>query len=396
MRLDMLFKDNASVKNCLRETMGAGIFGLFGGSFYPFLGIYLVHTGGNAIQLGLLGCAPFLGNIAAPLWANFSNKFKLVPYITTIHVIARLIILPVGFINMPWIATLLILLHFIIASMAGPAYNQLLRSIYPASMRGRAMSAVRFILGGVQSFSLIWGGIYLDQHAGWLFFIGGCCGIIALIPFSRIKEPVICVLEKANQSFSSGRLSFRNMMKLNGFGLFLLAFMLFETGNLLSVSVYPVYQVNELHLESKQVAVLGTLWMSTWCLTYPLWGVITDRIGPKFCLFAGFLLQLFTPLAYSLSDSFTIIQIASILGGSANSALDVAWITTLMGMSEKHVLQTSSFHMQLSGIRGASLPLVGSLLASSIGGATVFTLSSIFIALSLIPAIIIYKKVTRL
>jgi MFS family permease len=159
--------------------------------------------------------------------------------------------------------------------------------------------------------------------------------------------------------------------------------------------VYPVFQVNELHLNSNQVAILGTFWMVAWCFTYPLWGFITDRIGPRFCLFAGFLLQLFTPLAYSLSDSLPVIKIVSILGGSANSAIDVAWINTLMGMSEKHILQTSSLHMQLSGIRGASLPLIGSLMASSIGGATVFTLSSVFIAVSLIPTIISKKKITR-
>lgn len=397
MKLWTRIKGDMAYTNCLRETAGAGIFGLLGGSFYPFLGIYLVHIGGNAVQLGILGCAPFLGNLAAPYWAKFAQKLRLVPYITVVLFTARLVILPIGFIKDPWIVTLMVLLHFIMASMTGPAYNVLLRDIYPKPMRGRAMSVVRFVLAGSQAVALMIAGYYYDQHVGWLFFIGGCMGIIALIPFSRIRVPVHHAAKPSMQETAPAQTSLFAMLKtVSGFGLFLSAFLLFEIGIFLPLAVYPVYQVNELHLQSSQVAVLGTLWMAALSVTYPIWGYITDRAGPVFCLFFGFLLQLSIPLAYALTDSLWILGIASILGGCASSAIDVAWINMLMRMSEKNILQTSSIHMQLSGVRGAVLPLVGSLMASSSGETFIFALSSLFIGVSLIPAALVYRKVITL
>jgi MFS family permease len=389
------FKKDMPLMNCFRETIAAAMFGIFGGTFYPFLGIFLVKMGGSPLQLGLLGCAPFVGNLAAPYWAKFAKRARVIPLLVLIHLISRLLIIPIGFIQSTWIITILILAHFIIASMGGPAYFRLLQRIYPTPIRGRVMSTVRFALGATQSLTIIAAGTFLDDYAGWLFMIGGLIGIASLLPFSMIKEPDDAeeTVKMPKKGYLASLRSLGIQMKqTRGFLLFLTAFMLFEIGNFLPIAVYPMFQLKVLHMESEQVALIGMLWMAAWCITYPLWGYLTDKIGPVIVLISGIVLLMTAPLAYAVTHAMVVLLIVSALAGAASSAIDVSWINTLMRMGENKVTETSSIHMLLSGIRGATIPLLGSLLYPVAGGTVIFAASAVCMIIALVPIILLWKR----
>lgn len=390
-------KSDLPLLNCFRETLNASIFGIFNGSFYPFLGVFLVHKGGSALQIGLLGCAPFVGNLAAPLWARFAARRKVVPLICLIHVAARALILPVGFLDSTWLITILLLLHYIIASSGGPAYYKLLQRIYPTSIRGRVMSTVRFVQGGITALVMIAAGNFLDDYAGWMFLIAGLLGMFALYPFSLIEEsdnpddagPALPVRRSFIQSLKS------TLSSTQGFPLYLIGFFLFELGNFLPVSVYPIFQVHHLHLASEQVALLGTLWTAAWCVTYPFWGVMTDKIGPAIVLIIGLALQMLGPLAYATTGSVLLLEMTQLMTGMGAAAIDVAWINTLIRLGERKVTETSSVHLQFSGMRGASIPIIGSLLFPYIGGTAIFVTAASMIAISLVPMLMLVNQLSR-
>jgi len=385
-KLDYQAKYNMKI-----ESLSAANFGVFGGAFYPFFAVMAVKLGISSTLLALLTAAPFMGQLFAVYWGHRSDQGQKLPYVIFSGVISRFLIVLLAFVSKPEVFAFFIILHYLTASIGGPAYTSLIKKIYPLEYRGQIMGRLQFIMGFLRMGSSYLAGMWLDSHGyTGIFLIAGIFGVLSTIIFTRIKEGEDEIVI-AKKPFSL----VQNMSLLKEDGNLRLAitgFMLFGTGNLMLAPIYPLVQIQVFNMNNFQIGQLAIFWIIGWFLTASLWGWIVDRFQPLYAIIIAIVLYLGSPILYFMQSPFHLLLLASFIAGAAGSSQEVGWQNLMMKLGGEKSSRYSGIYLTMLGVRGLIGPLLSTFLLLYINIFSLFLITCIMLMLGLIPFMILKRR----
>lgn len=361
--------------------------GLYTGAVFPFVGVIArdkLHA--TPTVLALIGAAPFIGNLLAMFFAQASEGRPKAPFVSWAQIISRLIILLSLFAVGAWPFALVIAGCQIIGTLATPAYAAVIKDVYPDDQRGKLLGFTKASVlaaqcaGTLLAGALMGGAFFFKVSYTHLFPIAGAIGVIAAITFGRInpheaeqydlsapRDPVFKQI-KATATFVGKTLSI--LKEDHAYRWFALSVFTYGFGNLMTVPLIPLIQVDELHTTSPQIALLSNMTQAAAVIGYFFWGRYVDRNSPQKAVIINVLLNTLIPLVY-ISTAFMhganawILTPAFIMGGVVGAGIDMSYFNALLTFAgPRDVSRYQALQSFLLGIRGTIAPFVGGALAA--------------------------------
>lgn len=347
------------------DALAGLLGGIYMGAIFPFvMRIARADLHASRLEISLLTAAPFIGSLLAPLWARQMVGRAKMPFCVYSWTFARALFFGMFLVTRAWHFVLLIGLAQIIGSISGPAYTALMKDIYPDEERGRAMGLVRVGSYSAVLIVSLFVGHLLDSGIPfkWVFSIAAAVGIVGAWCFSRVP-----VMESSAPAARQERLSALGfwlqtvaILKHNqGFRWFAASVMTYGFGNLVAFTIYPLYQVDRLHVTNIQVATLTNASSISSIIAFAYWGHFMDRNGALWTALVNILLQCLIPIVYFFSGAWWHLIPAAVVQGIAGAGIELAYLNVILTLSEEgKEAQYQALHSMLLGIRGTIAPFV--------------------------------------
>ncbi len=315
-------------------------------------------------QMGWAVSAPAIGYLFAILWARQMEGRNKLPFITLTWLLARGVFCFTPLLVRGTYALsaflALITLTPILFSVSMPAYTAVMKDIYPDDLRGRLMSYVRV---GMMASMLIAQRIAgeLQEHHGldyrYLFAFGGVFGAMTAYAFSRLKlPPTLSAPAPPVKQFL--RETFGILKHNPGYRWFTVSVFVSGFGNLISTTLYPIYQVDRFHITPSQIATMQNLSGIVTMFSLFFWGSFTDRFGSLTAVLVALGLNCLAPIVYAFAPHLQWLYLAAIVIGVSQSGVDIAYLNTTLMFAEKgKAAQYQALHSTFFGLRGAIAPL---------------------------------------
>ncbi len=132
--------------------------------------------------------APVAGYLLSLVWANMMQGRRKMPFAVWPWVIARSLFFLVLFATCSKVFVAIVVLFWIISSIASPAYTQLMKEVYPDSDRARIMGYARVCtVSAMIVMTLVAGKIMENVSYRYVFPVAAVFGIISALVFNRIN-----------------------------------------------------------------------------------------------------------------------------------------------------------------------------------------------------------------
>ncbi|HET9613692.1 MAG TPA: MFS transporter, partial [Candidatus Limnocylindrales bacterium] len=98
----------------------------------------------------------------------------------------------------------------------------------------------------------------------------------------------------------------------------------FYGGGLIAASpLYALVYVDRLNLSLADVGVIGILAAIANTVAFPVWGIVSDRLGALAALWMGSAIGVASVIAYAFAPNVLVLWIAALAAGTASGAIDV-------------------------------------------------------------------------
>lgn len=361
----------------------------------PFNGVYLgvialmpwvaKHTlQASDTQIAVLMAAPAAAHLFTVYWAHLAQGRPKMPFVLWAGVVARFLMLMVGFAVNSLMLVLLAVLAYLIGNVATPALNSIWRTNYPGTHRYRVVGtvlAVTYLVTLVVSFVVGWVLRGYDERLFRLFFpVAGAVGILGVYVFSRVKvrgETPGRTPEPADRG------SFRLLGSLDllrrdrKFGVFMLMQFIVGFSNLLTsavlVRLLKDQDANYLSAALALSVAPNTLMM----LTMPVWGRVLQHMNPWRARSVFSVIWAVGGLLIALSGrNVAWVILGQAITGAAAGGASLLWSLQQMYFAPREeVPHYMGVHCTLTGIRGLTAPFLGVALMGLWGTHAVFFIS---------------------
>ncbi len=354
------------------DRLSSLLAGLYMGSIFPFVGVIArgqLHA--SPAILGFMTAAPFLGNLLALFWAHAMEGRPKLPFVKWSHLAARSTFLLTPLATTPLRFAVVVSAAQIFGSIATPAYASVIKEVYPDDQRGRILSYTRAALFSTMVLTTFLVGPLLKRVPyEWVFPVMCLFGIAAALVFGRIPVPSAADLgERAprrslGESLREATAFLRGTMGIlssdRGYRWFALSVFTYGFGNLMIAPAIPILQVDRLHIQTDDIAVLAILANVTAALAYFYWGRYVDYHSPLKAVVLNILLNALIPVFYMVAGSKWMLVPAFILGGITNAGIDLSYFNSILSFAtEETASRYQALHSFLLGIRGVIAPLIG-------------------------------------
>ena len=384
-------------RDAFRRDSWAGILvGVYTGAIFPFVGFIArdrLHASVGLISL--MTAAPFVGSMFAQFYANAMEGRRKMPYVVWSQAIARMLFLFAIFATTPLAFALLISVIQMIATVAGPAYAAVLKEIYPDDQRGRIMAYIRIGLAAATFVSTLLVGQLLKRHIldfTHVFPLAGLLGVMSALVFGTIKTAHVDQDDPNNHRVPTIQF-LRNTLAIfkedRNYTWFALSVFTFGFGNLLVAPLYPVFQVDRLHITAAQVAFLSNTATVVWMISYFYWGKYVDVQSPLKAVVVNVLLVSLVPLVYFLATDVWMLLPAAIITGLTMGGVELGYFNSILYFAQEgRESHYQALHSFLLGIRGTTAPFCGAAIIGAFrhGGIDVRYLFLISMAVMLLGA----------
>lgn len=359
--------------------------GFYTGAVFPFIQV-IARDDLRASKevLAALTAAPFLGNLLALFLARSMEGRRKVPFLKWAHVAARLLVLFSFLAVGAWEFAFVMSACQIVGTVATPAYAAIIKEVYPDEQRGRILSYTRAAILAAQIVSTL--------AAGWLlgvlsyravFPVAAAVGIAAALVFSRIipnegADSPEAEGEAPSAASPLGRLVETARFVWSTLGIlredrayrwFALSVFTYGFGNLMTVPIIPIIQVNELHIRKEQLAVLFNVMQVVAIAFYFYWGRYVDRESPQRAVVLNIVINTIVPLNYigtgfwPGATAWTLLP-AYVFSGIVMAGIDLSYFNALLTFAGPgNVSRYQALQSFLLGVRGTIAPFIGSGLA---------------------------------
>ncbi|MBD3208419.1 MAG: MFS transporter, partial [Candidatus Nealsonbacteria bacterium] len=205
----------------------------------------------------------------------------------------------------------------------------------------RALDSAGSVLGAIVAFVLFW---YLGMNFQSIFLLAGIIGFFSLIPLFFVKERG--GEEKTQKGFKVSLKSLSRSLRM-----FILVATLFTLGNF--SYMFFVLESQE-SFEGKMAVGIPILLYALYNTSYSLFavpaGVLSDKIGRRKVLLAGYSLFGLVCLGFMFAGSLSLFVVLFLLFGLNYSLVNATQRALVSDLAEKDVRGTAlgTFHMMTS------------------------------------------------
>jgi MFS family permease len=378
-------------------------------------------SGGSTLIVGLGQSLQQLGGVVSPVVgaAFIEHRKKVLPISMVMGTLMRTQVLGIalaGFFlhGRALLAVVLTCLFFLglFSGAQGVAFQLLMAKVIPITRRG-ALQAIRNAVGGAIAAGLAWwAGAYLVQrnifHNGYgvtflVAFVLTSLGLTVLAtlmrepipPTVRAKTPFVARLKEFPSLFVQDR----------GFMFFMIAQTLATAGRI-GAPFYILFAGHSMPLDGKNIGLLSLISLGADTLTNLIWGLSGDRFGFRFTFILSLLVWIGGTVLLMAAPNLAHLYVGGLdLGAKAFIlmaffALGAAQSGFLMS-SQTMVLEFGSredMPMRLAltatgqGAMNALTPLLGGVIAATLGFEVLFGVSLGLLALSLVLLIALVEE----
>ena len=369
-------------RNMYVELWVSIAYGAFFAASMNFVPVVLRRIGASPDMLAVYTAEQFLGSALASLSIIVMRRRRTMNVVVVCWLFGRATLLFWAFVTQAGWMIVISAIFWLLEAFPSPAYTRILIKLYPPEARGRIMSLVR--MGRVGAILIV------TPLAGWaldkwgyqiLFPAAGVIGILSALQFLRLRVDEGHLPARQTKAL---RELFGILRQDRRFARFLFSFSVYGAGTLLSWTLYPIVQVDRLHLSYSQIGLLGLAQSVFWLLGFIYWGRQVDKRGGLWVLRVNTLVNLAIPLTYFFAQSPWMLLPAFIANGITIAGWDMGAINATIQLSDgERVTEYAALQSTMLGLRGMFIPFVASgflHLGASID--SIFLLSTLLIAIS--------------
>jgi MFS family permease len=344
-------------KNMRIELWAALAYGAFYAATLPFVPVILRRTGASVEMIAFYTSQQFVGSVLTAFSIVLMRRRRTMNIITLSWLLGRALFLFYAFIIDPLWMLILGTLFWLLEAFPNPGYTRILQKIYPDYVRGKVMSLVR--VGRILAVVLVTplAGWALD-HVGYrvLFPIGALLGISATLLFARLDVNEGPLPARKTRTLPE---LWRILRDDRRFAYYLQCFAFYGTGTLMSWTVFPLVQVDRLHLSYSELGLLGLAQSLFWLLGYIFWGRVVDQRGGLYVLRLNCVIAMLAPLSYLWATEGWMLAPAFIAQGVINAGWDMGLINAGIQLADPdRVTEYAAVQGTVVGLRGMIVPYV--------------------------------------
>lgn len=317
--------------NFLHLYLDIGWFGVLSGSAINFLNIYAARLGASAIQIGLIGAASALVNlvfaIPAGRWVQRRNTGLAVFWSSVFYRLGYALWIP-----LPWLFNdqgqiwALIVLTFLMAiplTPLGVGFNALFAEAVPDEYRAHVAGMRNIVLSIAFMASSLISGTILEKMpfpAGYqivfaIGFVGAAMSSLHLYfvrPLKKDRAPKLPEMEEISARPAG---SLRLDILKGPFGKVVAVMLFFHFSHYISTPIYPLFNVNILHLNDDQLGIGTALFYLTVLIGSTRLNRAVGKMGHQRVTGWGMIGMASYPLLLALSRTVWHFYIVSLIGG---------------------------------------------------------------------------------
>jgi len=314
-------------------------------------------NGMEPLWLAVLISTPFIANLISGLWSGVAAKS--IRQLTAYRVIGAGAVALVWFSQASPVVVLVALLLWFSLSFGGPFHIQLWGRIYPPEARGRIFGLFGVFRSSTVAIAAFIGGFLADAIGDFQALpLVGLLAVLCAFAYLGLRSSVTPEPPRYTARTSLGMLLDRPRLRR-----VVTAHFFYGAGLIAAIPLFALVHIDRLDLTLGQVGIIGVVGSLGTTLSYPIWGVIVDRIGSMVALRLGVLCGFLGVAGYALAGDFLILLPASALVGAAGACTDAAVLSVL---AEETPVQDRASALAgwnlTTGFHGIGAPLLVSLL----------------------------------
>ncbi|MFC6334792.1 MFS transporter [Paenibacillus septentrionalis] len=360
-------------------------FSLFNVVMNQYYVTFAAQAGASNLQVGILSAAPAIGLIFSPIWASWIEKStNPKPFTIYPNMVGRLLLLFPAIFPDPNVFVVTAVLFQLLMGIQAPAYAALVSRIYPSDIRGRLMGYVRVGMGILMIPLAFMVGSWADMLGPRGPLIAAAiAGFISVSIFNSIKVSkqgsiqARALQEVARVGSKQKLLEQLQLIKSNRLlAIFLLATTFSGFGNMISVPLYQIIQVDILSLT--EIGYTRVAYYIALLLTFWLGGIMIDRLDIKYTLLIGIAAYAVVPMLYSLWGTFPAILFGNAIQGIGEAIWDIGIMAFIFKIAPGREAVVFSLHLMAFGIRGTIGPILGTSLTDALDINAILIVASMF------------------
>lgn len=358
-----------ATRDAFRKDRVSGLLvGLYSGSIFPFVAIIArgqLHA--SELMISLMVAAPFIGNLFSLFWARSMEGRPKMPFVVWPTTIGRVLFILMIFRATPLTFALIVSASHILSTISSPAYAAIIKAIYPNDSRGRLMAYVKVVIMAAMMLSTFVAGKLLEGASyRYVFSISALFGVASSLVFSTINADP----PGQNSPLPPTRqflIDTIGILKQDlGFRWFALSVFVFGFANILLAPIYPIFEVDRLHVTTLQAAILANIASVIWMVMYLYWGHYVDNNNPLSGVVICVFLSSLIPINYFFAQSIWMLIPAYAVAGVVNAGIELSYFNAILHFApEERVSQYQALFQSLLAVGGAVAPFIGSALMAS-------------------------------
>lgn len=331
------------IRNFTHLYLDMAWFGVLSGSTLAFLSIFAARLGASTFQIGLLGAMPAIVNLLFAIpsgqWLQSRAIGKAVFWTSVLYRFGYLFLIPLPWLlgdqSQVWALILLALIMGIPGTALAVGFNAMFAEAVPVPWRARVAGNRNVVLALVYIITTILCGLILNrvpfptgyQVVFGIGFLGAAMSSFHLYFVRSLVTPPI------DQTIPEEDLVRENTKSLNrwitrirneflrvdlwksSFRKVLLVLLFFHLSQYLVIPLFPIYFVNNLHLNDQQIGIGTAVFYVTVLVGSTQLAHICHRIGNKKVTGIGAIAMSLYPILLSLSGNYTHYLVISFIGG---------------------------------------------------------------------------------
>lgn len=380
-----------NVRNVMVDGVGVGIVQ----GVAAFLSVFLVRLGASSLLVGLLTSMPALTGIvlALPVGRLLERQRNIVPWYSRARVwvlgsyaLTGLVPFLVPLDQAPYLIIAIWAIATIPQTIVNVAFTIVMSAVAGPDKRYYLMSR-RWSILGVSSASIV-------ALAGWaleqlsfplnyqVVFIGSFAGGLLSFAFSsRISipdnDPAEADSGPRHSRAEQLREGFAALRENAPFSRFLLSGFVFRCGLTMSLPLFPLYWVRDLHAGDAWIGLINTVNSGVLLVAYFLWSTMTRRHGAQIVLRVCAFALGFYPLLTGLTTSVLPLPLYAALAGIFMAGIDLVMFDILLETCPpRHSASYIAFNQTTNYIATFLAPTLGTFLADTLGTAPALFVSA--------------------
>jgi MFS transporter, DHA1 family, inner membrane transport protein len=366
-------------RNMRIDLLATSLYGPFYAALL-FIPVVLQRLGASSEQVAIYQAQSYLGFFLAPFSLMLMPRQRILVFLAGIWSIGRAVFLLTPLVDSVPGLLLICGVFWLSDSFPSPGYIRVMQQIYPATVRARAMSAVRFGMALCM--------LAFTPVAGWLLDVAGHAtllpiaalfGIVGALIFARIRIPnnraadadSAAAVDTADALASTPpRLSMLAMLQLlrrnRPYLLYLLSITAFGFAGLIPIAFFPAVLVDRLQLSYSAISWLGLAQSLLWLVGYVVWGRWMDKLGGVRTLQLVYAMLILYPLCHWFAQDAWWLVPAYLASGLANAGVDLAFTSVTIDLADEgRVTEFAALQRTVIGFRGIVGPLIGVALSNA-------------------------------